>query len=206
MITTFVSRLAAHASDTLLGLAGCLLAVPRLRARRAGGRAPLRRPSSSAARGRAAKAPEFSLPWANRDTVGPAESPYELWRDRGKTVVLAFYPADFTKGCTAEMQTFADQYDTLFGPDVVVLGVSADSLDTHRRFAASLDLPFRLLSDPELQVARKYGSNGDGGRATRTVFVVGPDGRVKYRNLQFNALDPKHYSELGSAVQAARGG
>ena len=55
-------------------------------------------------------------------------------------------------------------------------------------------------------MARKYGSNGDGGRPSRTVFVVGPDGRVKYRNMQFNALDPKHYSELGSAVQAARGG
>jgi thioredoxin-dependent peroxiredoxin len=152
------------------------------------------------------RAPEFSLPWATKETVGGADSPYELWRDRGKTVVLAFYPADFTKGCTAELQTFADQYDTLFGPDVVVLGVSADSLETHRRFAASLDLPFRLLSDPELRVARKYGSSGDGGRPRRTVFVVGPDGRIKYRNLHFNALDPRHYSELGSAVQAARGG
>jgi peroxiredoxin Q/BCP len=153
-----------------------------------------------------AKAPEFSLPWANHEAVGPSDAPYELWRDRGKTVVVAFYPADFTQGCTAEMQTFADQYDTLFGSDVVVLGISADSLETHRRFAASLDLPFRLLSDPDQKVARKYGSNGDSGRPRRTVFVVGPDGQVKYRNLHFNALDPKHYTELGSAVQAARGG
>jgi peroxiredoxin Q/BCP len=152
-----------------------------------------------------AKAPEFSLPWATKDTVGTADSPYELWRDRGKTVVLAFYPANFTKGCTAELQTFADQYDTLFGSDVVVLGVSSDSLKSHKRFAASLDLPFRLLSDPDLKVARKYASNGDG-RAKRTVFVIGPDGRIKYRNLTFNALDPKDYSALGSAVQAARGG
>jgi thioredoxin-dependent peroxiredoxin len=152
------------------------------------------------------KAPEFSLPWATKETVGTADSPYELWRDRGKTVVLAFYPADFTKGCTAELQTFADQYDTLFGSDVVVLGVSSDSLESHKRFAASLDLPFRLLSDPDLKVARKYASNGGGGRAKRTVFVIGPDGRVKYRNMKFNALDPKDYSALGSAVQAARGG
>jgi thioredoxin-dependent peroxiredoxin len=150
-------------------------------------------------------APEFSLPWATKESVG-SESPYELWRDRGKTVVLAFYPADFTKGCTAELQTFADQYDTLFGADVVVLGISADSLDSHKRFAASLDLPFRLLSDPDLKVARKYASNGDGGRAKRTVYVIGPDGRVKYRNMKFNALDPKDYSALGSAVEAARGG
>ena len=152
------------------------------------------------------KAPEFSLPWANRETVGTDDSPYELWRDRGKTVVLAFYPSDFTKGCTAEMQTFADQYETLFGEDVVVLGVSADPLESHQRFAASLELPFRLLSDPDQKVARKYGSNGEGGRPKRTVFVIGPDGRVRYRNLRFNALDPKDYSALGSAVQAARGG
>ncbi len=188
-----------------LGLAGCLLAahVSGLSAQAAEGG-----PTAVIVGGpqEGAKAPEFSLPWANRDAVGPSEDPYELWRDRGKTVVLAFYPSDFTKGCTAELQTFADQYDTLFGADVVVLGISADSLESHRRFAASLDLPFRLLSDPDQQVAHKYGSKGDGGRPRRTVFVVGPDGRVKYRNLQFNALDPKAYTELGSAVQASRGG
>jgi peroxiredoxin Q/BCP len=187
-----------------LGLAGWLLAAP---VSGLAAQAAERSPTAVIVGGprEGAKAPEFSLPWANREAVGPSQSPYELWRDRGKIVVVAFYPADFTKGCTAEMQTFADQYDTLFGPDVVVLGVSADSLETHRRFAASLGLPFRLLSDPDQQVARKYGSRGDGG-PRRTVFVVGPDGRVKYRNLHFNALDPGHYTELGSAVQAARGG
>jgi peroxiredoxin Q/BCP len=150
-------------------------------------------------------APGFSLQWATKDTIGTPDAPYELWRDRGKTVVLAFYPADFTKGCTAELQTFADQYDTLFGEDVVVLGISSDSLASHKRFAASLDLPFRLLSDPDLTVARKYASHGDGGRAKRTVFVVGPDGKIRYQNLKFNPLDPKDYSALGSAVRAARG-
>jgi thioredoxin-dependent peroxiredoxin len=188
-----------------LGLAGSLLAasVSRLDAQAADGSATVVIVGGPR---EGAKAPDFSLPWANREAVGPSESPYELWRDRGKTVVVAFYPSDFTKGCTAELQTFADQYDTLFGPDVVVVGISADSLESHRRFAASLDLPFRLLSDPDQQVARKYGSRGDGGRPRRTIFVVGPDGRIKYRNLHFNALDPKHYTELGSAVQAARGG
>lgn len=187
------------------GLATLLLAVPFSgAAAQAADRTPTAVLVSGPREG--AKAPEFSLSWANKETTGTPDSPYELWRDRGKTVVLAFYPSDFTKGCTAEMQTFADQYDTLFGPDVVVLGVSSDSLDSHKRFASSLDLPFRLLSDPDQKVARKYGSNGDGGRSKRTVFVIGPDGRVKYRNLKFNALDPKDYSALGSAVQAARGG
>lgn len=188
-----------------LGMAGLLLALPLtgLAAQAAEGN-----PTAVLVGGpnEGTRAPEFSLPWATKETVGGADSPYELWRDRGKTVVLAFYPADFTKGCTAELQTFADQYDTLFGPDVVVLGVSSDSLESHKRFAASLDLPFRLLSDPDLTVARKYASNGGEGRAKRTVFVIGPDGRVKYRNMKFNALDPKDYSALGSAVEAARGG
>jgi peroxiredoxin Q/BCP len=189
----------------ILALAGLLLTLPlSVAAAQADERTPTAVLVSGPREG--ARAPEFSLPWATRETVGTPDAPYELWRDRGKTVVLAFYPSDFTKGCTAEMQTFADQYDTLFGPDVVVLGISADPLESHQRFAASLDLPFRLLSDPDLEVARKYGSKGDGGRPKRTVFVIGPDGRVKYRNLKFNALDPKDYSALGSAVQAARGG
>jgi len=151
------------------------------------------------------KAPDFTLAWAGRDGVGSAESPYQLWRDRGKTVVIAFYPRDFTSGCTAQMRTFTEQYDSLFGPDVVVVGVNADSLATHSRFASSLGLPFRLLSDPDQQVARKYGSGDSSGRPRRTVFVVSPDGRVAYRNMKFNALDPKHYAELGAAVRAARG-
>ncbi|HEX6105383.1 MAG TPA: peroxiredoxin [Gemmatimonadales bacterium] len=152
------------------------------------------------------RAPDFTLPWAGRDGVGPADSPYQLWRDRGKTVVIAFYPRDFTSGCTAQMRTFTEQYDSLFGGDVVVVGISADSLSTHSRFAARLEVPFRLLSDPDQKVARKYGSHGTGGRPRRTVFVVGPDGQVKYRNMKFNALDPTHYAELSSAVRTARGG
>ena len=118
----------------------------------------------------------------------------------------AFYPRDFTYGCTAELRTFGEQYDSLFGPEVVVVGISTDSLETHSRFAASLDLPFRLLSDPTQEVARRYASNDRSGYIRRTVYVVGPDGRVKYRNLRFNALDPKHYAELGAAVRRSRGG
>jgi thioredoxin-dependent peroxiredoxin len=149
------------------------------------------------------RAPDFSLPWASRDGVGPVESPYQLASDRGKTVVVAFYPRDFTKGCTAEMRTFAEQYDSLFGPDVVVVGISTDSVRTHNRFAASLGLPFRLLSDPEQRVSKLYSSKDPDGYNRRTVFVVGPDGRVKFRNMNFNALDPRDYSELRAAVRSS---
>ena len=152
------------------------------------------------------RAPTFRLPWANKDGIGPADQPYDLALDRGKTVVLAFFPRDFTSGCTAEMKTFAEQYDSLFGPDVVVVGISTDSLATHTRFAASLDLPFRLLSDPRQEVARRYATNDRSGYLRRAVYVVGPDGKVRYRNMRFNALDPKHYAELGDAVRRSRTG
>jgi peroxiredoxin Q/BCP len=149
------------------------------------------------------RAPDFSLPWASRDGVGPVESPYQLASDRGKTVVVAFYPRDFTKSCTAEMRTFAEQYDSLFGPDVVLVGISSDSVQTHSRFAASLGLPFRLLSDPDQRVSKQYASKDSEGYNRRTVYVVGPDGRVRFRNLRFNALDPNHYAELRVAVKNA---
>jgi peroxiredoxin Q/BCP len=149
------------------------------------------------------RAPDFSLPWASREAVGPVESPYQLASDRGKTVVVAFYPRDFTKGCTAQMRTFAEQYDSLFGPNVVVVGISTDSVQTHNRWAASLGLPFRLLSDPEQRVSKLYSSKNPDGYNRRTVFVVGPDGRVKFRNMNFNALDPRDYSELRAAVRSS---
>jgi peroxiredoxin Q/BCP len=147
------------------------------------------------------RAPDFSLPWASKDGIGPVEAPYQLASDRGKTVVVAFYPRDFTNGCTAEMRTFAEQYDSLFGPDVVLVAISTDSLETHNRFAKSLNLPFRLLSDPEQRVSKQYASKDEGGYNRRTVYVIGPDGRVKFRNMRFNALDPQDYAQLRQAIR-----
>jgi thioredoxin-dependent peroxiredoxin len=152
------------------------------------------------------RAPDFSLPWATKDGVGPIEAPYQLASDRGKTVVVAFYPKDFTNGCTAEMRTFAQQYDSLFGPEVVLVGISADSIETHKRFASSLSLPFRLLSDPDQRVSKQYASKDKGGYNRRTVYVIGPDGRVKFRNMSFNALDPQDYAELRQAIRSPGGG
>lgn len=152
------------------------------------------------------RAPGFQLPWANKDGIGPADQLYDLALDLGKTVVVAFYPRDFTSSSTTQLQRFAEQYDSLFGPEVVVVAISSDPLETHSRFAASLDLPFRLLSDPQQLVARKYGSKDGSGYPRRTVYVVGPDGKVRYRNMRFNALDPKDYAALGEAVRKSRGG
>lgn len=149
------------------------------------------------------RAPDFSLPWASRDTVAGAQW-FSLSQHRGRVVVLAFYPRAFTPGCTAEMKTFTEQYSELFGDDVTVVGISADSLPTQQRFAASLGLPFRLLADVDQKVSRRYGSADRGGYNRRTVYVIGPNGRVSYVDLRFGALDPKSYSRLKTAIRAAR--
>ncbi len=147
------------------------------------------------------EAPDFSLSWATKDTVGMADSPYSLWRDRGKTVVLAFYPRDFTKSDSVLWATFRDRRDDLFGPDAVVIGISVDSVEAHRRFAAKLDLPFRLLSDPGQKVAHKYGAGDRQGVDRRAVYVIGPEGTVRYRDLRFNVGDRGGYGALRNAVR-----
>lgn len=152
-----------------------------------------------------AKAPDFRLPWATKDSIGSVADDFVLKNARGKTVVIAFYPADFTSGCTAELKAFTERYDELFGEGVEVVGVSNDSLETHRRFAESLGLPFKLLSDPSQRVARMYGSKGDT-RPRRTIYVIDSTGTVTYRDLRFGALDPRSYDALKKAVQEARGG
>lgn len=148
------------------------------------------------------RAPDFSLPWADTAGVGQGDW-FSLSGLRGKVVVLAFYPKDFTSGCTAEMQTFTAQYNDLFGPDVVVVGINNDSLETHVRFAASLNLPFRLLTDKDQLVAKKYGSVGSDGYNRRTVYLIGRNGDVAWRETQFRALDAKSYKALRKAIAEA---
>lgn len=148
-------------------------------------------------------APQFVLPYATRDGLGPVDQPFSLAKELGQVVVLAFYPGDFTPGCTAEWRAFAERSGTLFGPGVVVAGISTDSLETHVRFARELDLPFKLLSDPSLDVARRYDA-ADGRRARRVVVVVGRTGMVRYVDPAFAALDPQSYVHLATAIEAAK--
>jgi peroxiredoxin Q/BCP len=96
-------------------------------------------------------APDFSLP-------AVPEGPINLKQFRGKqNVVLYFYPRDNTPGCTQEACDFRDSAPKLKKADTVVLGISPDSTASHEKFAAKFGLPFVLLSDPEHQVAEKYG-------------------------------------------------
>jgi thioredoxin-dependent peroxiredoxin len=96
-------------------------------------------------------APDFSLP-------AVPGGPIKLKQFRGKqNVVLYFYPKDNTPGCTQEACDFRDQAPRLKKADAVVLGISPDSTASHEKFAAKFGLPFYLLSDPEHEVAEKYG-------------------------------------------------
>ena len=96
------------------------------------------------------KAPDFTL----RDQQG---NPVSLSDFRGKKVVLYFYPKDNTPGCTRQACAFAASYEGFKSRDVVVIGISKDSVASHLKFAQKYDLPFLLLSDPELQAIQAYG-------------------------------------------------
>ena len=98
------------------------------------------------------RAPGFTLDGATKD--GPLSAPFDLDLQRGKVTVLAFYPRDFTSGCTAEFQTFRDRGADIFGEGITVVGISIDSVGSHVNFAQSIGHPYALLADPDLRVAR----------------------------------------------------
>ena len=139
------------------------------------------------------------------DASGVKAKPISLADYKGKVVVLAFYPGDRTTGCTAELTKFRDEYATLFGDGVVVLGVSADSLASHASWAGEMKFPFALVSDPDLSIAGQYGSAVPGRKyASRTVFVLGKDGTIRYRELKFGALNEDASKKLAEEVAKAR--
>ena len=125
------------------------------------------------------KAPEFTL----SDKDGNAVSLSDFL---GKKVVLYFYPKDNTPGCTRQACAFAGAYEGFKARDVVVIGISKDSVASHLKFSQKYDLPFILLSDPELQAIQAYGvwqekklygkvSMG----VVRTTFIVDEQGNIE---------------------------
>jgi len=124
------------------------------------------------------KAPDFEL-------VGSDGKKHELRDYSGKTVVIYFYPKDNTPGCTKEACGFRDLHQDLQKMEVVLLGVSKDSLKSHDKFIRDFGLSFVLLSDPDAKMMQAYGAFGEKvmyGKKTmgtiRSTVVVGPDGMV----------------------------
>lgn len=110
----------------------------------------------------------------------------------GKKVILYFYPKDNTPGCTAEACSLRDKYTELAEKGYVVVGVSKDSTDSHKKFIAKHELPFTLISDTDKVLQKEMGAWGEKtmcGRTTegtlRTTFLIGEDGRVE------NIMTPK---------------
>src|SRR3989304_8511917 len=117
-------------------------------------------------------APDFALPYATKDTI--IFSPLKLSDEIGKrNIVLAFYPADWSGGCTEEMCTIRDDFDNLVKLNAEVLPISGDYVYSHREWAQHHNLPFKLLSDHNHAVAMKYNSyNEVSGLNKRTVYVI----------------------------------
>ncbi len=95
------------------------------------------------------KAPDFTLPDQNGDI-------HTLEEYRGKKVILYFYPKDNTAGCTKQACGFAERYPQFLEKGAVVLGVSKDSVKSHKNFETKYTLPFTLLSDPDRQAIEAY--------------------------------------------------
>jgi thioredoxin-dependent peroxiredoxin len=96
---------------------------------------------------------------------------------KGKDVVLYFYPKDETPGCTKEACSFRDSWQDLAKSGVVLIGISADTTDSHKEFAAHYKLPFLLVSDPDGNIGETYGVPF-AGHHQRQTFVIGADGKV----------------------------
>jgi peroxiredoxin Q/BCP len=129
---------------------------------------------------------------------------------RGKDVILYFYPRDNTPGCTKEACGFRDAWSQIQRRGAVVIGVSPDRPESHRKFAAKYRLPFVLLSDPDHKVMEKYGAYGEKtmyGKKTkgviRSTVWIGPDGKVK-KHWPRVANAAEHPAQVLAALGAAR--
>jgi peroxiredoxin Q/BCP len=146
-------------------------------------------------------APDFEL-------LDDTNVPRKLSDFRGKNVVLYFYPADDTPGCTKEACNFRDDYSAYEQADIVILGVSPDSVKSHVKFKQKFQLPFPLLADEGHKVCNLYGVWGPKklmGReyegVLRTTFLVNGEGRVV--KVFENVRPAEHSREVLSALDTA---
>jgi peroxiredoxin Q/BCP len=132
-------------------------------------------------------APDFTLQSQEGKTVS-------LKDFRGQWVVLYFYPKDMTQGCTIEAHNFQRDLDQYTAKKAVVVGVSADNLDSHQQFCAKESLTFRLLADADKKTIAAYGSAmaQNPNYAARNTFLIDPKGVVRK---VFTKVDPKVHSQ-----------
>jgi thioredoxin-dependent peroxiredoxin len=139
-------------------------------------------------------APGFELP-------GTGEKTYRLADYRGRKLVLAFYPGDFTAVCTKQFCSYRDQSDKLDELGADVLGISPQSVDSHERFSEEKRLNVPLLADEDKSVARAYGVLA-GPMVRRAIFVVDEQGIVRHRKVTLAGLTYESVDDLERAVAA----
>ena len=129
-------------------------------------------------------APDFKLPDQNGKE-------HTLSYHRGTHVLIYFYPKDDTAGCTKEACVIRDMYKDFESNGVKVFGISADSVESHKKFEEKYQLPFTLLSDPEKKVIKAYGA--DGLVFTKRIsYLIAPDGTILKA---YEKVDPAHHGE-----------
>ncbi|MCW2987325.1 MAG: peroxiredoxin [Solirubrobacterales bacterium] len=137
-------------------------------------------------------APDFELP-------GTGERTYRLSDYRGRKLVLAFYPGDFTAVCTKQFCSYRDQSDKLDGLGADVLGISPQSVESHERFSEEKRLNVPLLADEDKRVARAYGVLA-GPMVRRAIFVIDEEGIVRHRKVTLAGLTYESVDDLERAV------
>jgi peroxiredoxin Q/BCP len=143
-------------------------------------------------------APDFAL----KDGDG---AEWRLSDHRGHVVVLLFYPGDETPVCTRQMCSVRDRWEDYRATGAEVVGISSDSVESHKKFAEHHALPFRLLSDSDRAVAKLYGAISLlPGRVARSVFVIDAKGILRYREVRpIGLFKPKDDVTI-AAIRAAQ--
>ena len=142
-----------------------------------------------------AEIPQAGMPAPQFSLTSQEGSLVQLSDLRGKWVVLYFYPKDFTSGCTLEAHNFQRDLAKYEKLNAAIIGVSVDSVDSHKSFCTKEGLDFRLLADTEHKVSALYGSLGEyQGKpiATRNTFIINPDGKIVK---VFEGVKPATHSE-----------
>lgn len=147
-------------------------------------------------------APDFTLP--GTDGREGERRDYSLNELRGQPVVLVFYPADNSPVCTIQLNTYTDDFSRFESVGAQVLAISPQGLDEHERFADQEGgFAFPLLADEDKSVGSVYGVLGPLGFYRRSVFVVDPEGTVRYAHRSTAGMTFRPTDEIVSAISAA---
>jgi len=138
-------------------------------------------------------APDFTLP-------GTGGRDYTLSQYRGGNVVLAFYPGDFTPGCTRQLCSYRDDFSVFADAGATVLGISPQSVESHERFAAKHGFEFPLLADAEKRVIGEYGVGAPLIGVRRSIFVVDAEGVIRSKHVGIVGVTYVKAAEIGRVL------